>query len=132
MRRFWAAAVDFILSYVLGIVLFCMILSLWKFVRIMLRNEWESDVRFLAVICLLLISFFLADFVYSLFFDLFFQGRTPGKKIAGYEICREGNTKKLQWIVRHALFRSAASLLYLIAAPYYLLQGKMFYDGILN
>lgn len=84
MRRFWAAAIDFILSYVLGVVLFCMILSLWKVVRIMLGNEWESDVRFLAVICLLLMSLFLA------------------------------------------------SLLYLIAAPYYLMKGRMFYDEILN
>lgn len=132
VRRFWAAAVDFLISYVLGIVVYCMLLSLWKNVRIMLGNEWEIDVRFMTVICLFLVTLFLVDFMYSVFFDLFFGGRTPGKRTAGYEVFRDGKTKKSQWILKHALFRAAASLLYLMAAPYYLVQGKMFYDGMLG
>lgn len=68
VRRFWAAAVDFLISYVLGIVVYCMLLSLWKNVRIMLGNEWEIDVRFMTVICLFLVTLFLVDFMYSVFF----------------------------------------------------------------
>ena len=129
MRRLGAAAIDFIISYELSMIVYGMIISGWKMFRIILGRDWEKY-SYLMVFILVFAAYILTNFIYSVFFDSLFQGLTLGKKITGCRIYVGEKQKNQNWIIKHALLRTAASILYVLTALYYLKLYKMPYDRI--
>ncbi|MDE6903586.1 MAG: RDD family protein [Lachnospiraceae bacterium] len=132
MKRFWAAAVDFVLGFILSMVLFCLIISCWKSLRIWMGVDWRSNVSFSVMVMLFLILFLLVSFLYSVFFDYVFKGKTLGKKLVGFRACPDMEIKSSKWMIKHALVRTVASLFYVITASYYLVTNKMIYDEVIG
>jgi len=128
MKRFWAAAVDFIFSFMLNMVLFCLIISCWKLLRVCAGVDWHNNVGLSWIVLLFLVSFFLVSFLYSVIFDYVCKGKTPGKMIMGCNVYSDMNVKNFKWIIKHALFRSVASLFYMITVLYYFFTNEMIYD----
>lgn len=131
MKRLIAAGIDFMISYVLSVIVYCIMISIWKMLRI-IRNVDMENCSWLLVILLFFISYIFTNVVYSIFFDCIFHGNTLGKKIVGYKICEKENKKNKKWILKHALSRTVASMLYVIEALYYIGTYKMLYDKILE
>lgn len=129
MRRLGAAIIDYMISYLLNILLFCMIVSTWRLLRVIFGGEWNS--YFGLMLLLALVSFCISNMVYSIFFDTVFHGHTPGKKLVGYNGLGE-NEKEHDWIIKHAICRTISSILYPITAAFYLRDLRMPYDRFLE
>lgn len=127
MRRLVAAGIDFLISYVFSVIVYCMMISFWKMVRTMRGADMGNYSRLL-VILLFFISYILTNVIYSVFFDSVFQGNTLGKKVAEYKVCVIEHKKNRNWILKHAVLRTVASMLYTITALYYICTFKMPYD----
>lgn len=130
MRRLGAAAIDFIISYVLSMIVYGMMISGWKMFRIILGIDWEKY-SYLMVIMLVFVAYILTNFIYSVFFDSLFHGLTFGKKITGCKSYVGEKQKNQNWIIKHALLRTVASILYVLTALYYIKIYKMPYDRFL-
>jgi hypothetical protein len=128
MRRLAAAGIDYMLSYMMSVVVYCIMISTWKMFRIIMGREFDKH-SFILVVLLFFLSYIFTNVVYSIFFDRVFHGNTPGKRIAGYQMYETGN-KDRKWVLRHAIARTVASILYVITAVYYIFTYKMPYDKI--
>lgn len=128
MRRLAAAGIDYMISYVLSVVVYCIMISTWKMLRIIMGRDFDKH-SFILVILLFPLAYIVMNVVYSMFFDRVFHGNTPGKRIAGYQMYETGD-KDRKWILRHAIARTVASILYAITAVYYIFTYKMPYDKI--
>lgn len=128
MRRLAAAGIDYMISYVLSVVVYCIMISTWKMLRIIMGRDFDKH-SFILVILLFPLAYIVMNVVYSMFFDGVFHGNTPGKRIAGYQMYATGDRSR-KWILKHALLRTAASVLYVITAVYYIATYKMPYDKI--
>lgn len=129
MRRFVAAGIDFVISYILSVIVYFTLISGWKMIRSIQGPDMGSYNKFM-VILLFFVAFILTNMLYSLFFDLLFQGQTLGKKISvcNINVGPKSSWEGITWIVKHALLRSLASLFYIITAIYYIITLKMPYD----
>lgn len=133
MRRYLAAGIDFIINYVIGIIVYYMIISVWKWIRILNGPEIRSYPRIIVMVLFPLI-FILINMIYTVIFDSVFCGLTPGKRVLGCKVY-EGHGSQMadwKWIQKHALLRSLAALFYVITALYYLKHLRMPYDTILE
>ncbi len=128
MRRLAAAGIDYMLSYMMSVVVYCIMISTWKMLRIIMGREFDKH-SFILVVLLFFLSYIFTNVVYSIFFDRAFHGNTPGKRIAGYQMYETGD-KDRKWVLRHAIARTVASILYVITAVYYIFTYKMPYDKI--
>lgn len=128
MRRLAAAGIDYMLSYMMSVVVYCIMISTWKMFRIIMGREFDKH-SFILVVLLFFLSYIFTNVVYSIFFDRVFHGNTPGKRIAGYQMYETGD-KDRKWVLRHAIARTVASILYVITAVYYIFTYKMPYDKI--
>lgn len=132
MRRYLAAGIDFTISYVVCIIVYYTIISVWKWIRILTGPKIGSYPGIIVMVLFPLI-FILINIIYTVIFDSVFYGLTPGKKMLGCKVF-EGYDSKMadrKWIQKHALLRSLAALFYVITALYYLKNLRMPYDKIL-
>ena len=128
MRRLRAAGIDFVICYILSVIVYFMMISAWKMLRIIMGRDFDK--QFLPLVILLfLLSGVFTNIIYSVFFDSVFHGNTLGKRMAGYKIYATGE-KNRNWILKHALARTVASVLYVITALYYISTSRMPYDKI--
>lgn len=131
MRRLAAAGIDFMISYVLNVIVYCTAISNWKMLRVILGMDMEKHSQLLAI-SLFFIFYIFTNIIYAVFFDSKFDGNTFGKKITGYEVYAVDSRKKSNWIIKHALSRTIASTFYVITALYYIGTYRMPYDKILE
>lgn len=129
MRRLIAAGIDFMICYVLNIIVYCTVISIWKMLRVVMGMDMEKHPQLLAI-SLFFILYILINIIYASFFDSKFDSNTLGKKIIGYKIYAVDGGKNKDWIVKHALSRTIASVLYAITALYYIGTYRMPYDKI--
>lgn len=129
MRRLGAAGIDFLITYVFSVIVYCMMISFWKMIRT-LRGAAMGNYSRLLVVLLFFISYILTNVIYSVFFDCLFQGNTLGKKMAGYRICVREHKENRNWILKHALLKTGASMVYIITVLYYICTFRMPYDNM--
>lgn len=60
---------------------------------------------------------------------MFFKGEHR-EKIVRYDICLKEGAKNRNWIIKHAVLKTVASMLYAITALYYIATYRMPYDKI--
>lgn len=132
MRRYLAAGIDFIISYAVTVIVYCVMISGWKWIRILMGPEIRSYSRIMVMVLFPLVFIFIS-FIYTVIFDRIFCGRTPGKRMAGYKIPDRWGSQlqNRKWILKHSLLRALASLFYVITVLYYLKNLRMPYDRIL-
>lgn len=132
MRRYLAAGIDFIISYAVTVIVYCVMISGWKWIRILTGPEIRSYSRIMVLVLFPLVFIFIS-FIYTVIFDRIFCGRTPGKQMAGYKIPDRWGSQlpNWKWILKHSLLRALAALFYVITVLYYLKNLRMPYDRIL-
>lgn len=132
MRRYLAAGIDFTISYVVCIIVYYTIISVWKWIRILTGPKIGSYPGIIVMVLFPLI-FILINIIYTVIFDSVFYGLTPGKRMLGCKAFEGYDNKRAdqKWIQKHALLRSLAALFYVITALYYLKNLRMPYDKIL-
>lgn len=132
MRRYLAAGIDFIISYAVTVIVYCVMISGWKWIRILMGPEIRSYSRIMVLVLFPLVFIFIS-FIYTVIFDRIFCGRTPGKQMAGYKIPDRWGSQlpNRKWILKHSLLRALAALFYVITVLYYLKNLRMPYDRIL-
>lgn len=128
MRRLGAAGIDFAITYIFSVVVYCMMISFWKMIRTM-RGADMGDYSRLLVILLFFISYILTNVIYSVFFDCIFQGNTFEKRIAGYKAYVRAHGENRKWILKHALLKTGASMVYVFTVLYYICTFRMPYDN---
>lgn len=133
MRRYLAAGIDFIISYVVSIIVYCMIISAWKMIRILTNPEIRSYSQIMVMV-LFPLAFIFVNIIYTVIFDKVFCGRTPGKKLLGSKDFERygGQLEDWKWVLKHSLLRTLAALFYVITALYYLKYFCMPYDRFLE
>ena len=129
MRRLGAAGIDFLITYVFSVIVYCMMISFWKMIRTMRGADMGNYSRLLVVL-LFFISYILTNVIYSVFFDSVFRGNTFGKRIVGYKIYVREYKENRNWILKHALLKTGASMVYIITVLYYICTFRMPYDNM--